>query len=59
MRGSKAKALRRYAFQAIQHGIQMQVRKSGDQQAISNPVRYLYQSLKGKNTNLIYSRGGK
>ena len=59
MRGSKAKALRRYAFQAIQHGIQMQVRKSGGTQALSNPVRYLYQNLKGKNTNLTFQRGGK
>lgn len=56
MRGSKAKALRKLAAVTIQHGTAFQVRKSGDQQVLTAPARYLYQFLKGRNSQLGFTK---
>ena len=55
MRGSKAKQLRRAATQIIQHGTKFHVLKSGDMQVLATPHRYLYQFLKGKNSQLGFT----
>lgn len=55
MRGSKAKQLRKYANTVIQHGTKFHVLKSNEKQTLSSPQRYLYQFLKGKNTQLGFT----
>lgn len=57
MRGTKAKALRRYAAKAVQHGVRLGVLKSHAGQVLSSPTRYLYQYLKGHNTMLSVKGG--
>lgn len=58
MRGTKAKQLRRYATQAIQHGVSMGLVGTHKAQVVSTPQRYLYQFLKGKNSNLVLKSSG-
>lgn len=55
MRGTKAKALRRFATLRTQHAIKYDVTRNHPKQIISGPVRYLYQALKGKNTIKLHT----
>ena len=58
MRGSKAKRLRKEARLILQQGHQMGVHKPVAGQILTNPVRYLYQALKGRNHVQLQITGG-
>ena len=55
MRGTKAKALRRYALHRIRHGVKFEIKRNNMAQALTAPIRYLYQMLKGRRTVYHYS----
>ena len=55
MRGTKAKALGRAALTVLQHGTTISMKAPVNGQALTTPVRYLYQALKGRNSITIHT----
>lgn len=55
MRGSKAKALRAAATQALRHGTKIGIKAPLKGQAVANPFRCLYQALKNRRQVSILS----